>query len=127
MRITLASMIFLAGLSPAAQADDIFAGGPIPGSPTATCLFYNAGNTAVTIRNPRIVNLIGTPQTLSSNGCAATETLAPRQGCGIEDDSTDGVGLYVCRAVISPSAAKVRGFFITRAENGDFIASVELR
>ncbi len=127
MRITLASVIFLAGLSPAAHADDLLAGGFVFGTPEVGCTFYNAGNTAVTIRGAKIVNLFGQQQTLSQNTCNDQPSLAPGQGCLLADNSTDATGLYACRAFFAPSKANVRGSIFILNASGVTVAILELR
>ena len=90
-------------------------------------MFYNAGNTAVTIKAPRIVNRSGQNQTLTFNTCNDAPSLVAGRGCFIADYSTDGTVAYACRAVVAPSAANVRGSIFTHNAAAEPVSILELR
>jgi hypothetical protein len=125
MRSTILSAVILAGASSAAQADQVIAGGFIHGAEAtlAICSFYNAGNTAVTLRGAKIVNLSGQRQQLEEDLCE--NTLAAGTGCAI----LAGVGgqLFACKALIGPNAQNVRGAFWVQDTAGEILSIVELR
>jgi hypothetical protein len=125
MRCTILSAVIIAGVSSAAQADQVIAGGFIHGQQAnlAICSFYNAGSSAVTLRGAKIVNLSGQRQQLTEDLCETT--LAAGTGCAI----VAGVGgqLFACKALVGPNAQNVRGAFWVQDNAGEILSIVELR
>ncbi|HEX9904439.1 MAG TPA: hypothetical protein VGA77_05690 [Propylenella sp.] len=128
MRVTIASMLFLAGLSQFAQADDILAAGLLYGGPdqaAAACAFYNAGTTAVTVKKSKIVDQTGAKPS-QNNSCNDDPPLAAGRGCTITAQIGTGSG-YSCRAVVSPNKKNARGVLTIFNGSTDPLVSMELR
>ena len=86
---------------PAAPIDGGFA------QRTAVCYFFNAGTTAVTLANPRILNLNGSAVSLTVNECGSG-TLGVFKSCGIAATVSNST-IYSCKVTVTPSKQNVRG------------------
>src|SRR3954447_15978205 len=88
---TFTAAFTLLGIGTAAHADEILAAGSLFGGLSQTravCVFYNAGNTDLTLRGFQITDQFGTPQTLIINQCGVPpSTLSSRDTCGIAADA----------------------------------------
>src|SRR5262249_11865098 len=96
-----------------AHAGQIFAGGPIYGSPdqeTGVCYIFNAGETAIVITSIAIYDEVANDYPVVSNNCGAS--LAKHRSCRTVS-RIFGDSAYSCRAVVG-SATNLRGSFELR-------------
>jgi hypothetical protein len=126
MRLGIWPLVLLSGLGTAQAAT--LSGGPIEGGVgqrTAVCYFFNAGNSSVTLGNPRITNVNGTAITLTINQCTSG-SLAPLRTCGIAAPVSNST-IYDCTVSVTPSKKDVRGVLEMRDGNGVTLQNVQLR
>ena len=126
----LATISAIVGPGTIAHADDILAAGSLFGSTAqsrAVCVFYNAGNTNVTLRGFQITDPSGTSQTLIINQCGTSPAaLGPRTACGIAAAASNNTS-YSCRVRIVPDKTNVRGVLDMRDTDQNVLATVDLR
>ena len=126
MRLELVAAAIWLGIGSAHAAE--LAGGPIDGGfnqRTAVCYFFNAGTAAVTLANPRILNLNGSAVSLTVNECAGG-TLGVFKSCGIAATVSNST-IYSCKVTVTPSKQNVRGILDTRTSSQVTLQNIELR
>jgi hypothetical protein len=104
-RLALTTLTALIGLGGAAQAQHVYAGGPVYGGPTTvgkmiSCQVFNFGTSTVVISSraiyaasPSAAPIAVTPLTLNSSNCT---TLAPLQTCAYTAVMMTGDLTYSC-------------------------------
>jgi hypothetical protein len=119
MRRVVAMTVLILGMGVTAHAG-ILAAGALYGSPNQTvaaCYLYNAGTGPVTITTKQIFqDGRGTPAislVSSSDNCPVQ--LAANASCGIGANIVSIYDAHLCKFVVSPSTADVRGGFEIRA------------
>lgn len=124
MRRVFAMTLLMLGFGVAAHAD-ILVAGPMFGGSTQTdavCYLYNAGTGAVTVTSNQLIREPNINLTLNFDTCG---TLSSGRVCAIATNITNNAA-HVCRFVISPSWADVRGTLEIRA-GGTVLQNSELR
>ena len=116
LRTKLAAVIGAGLMSSAGVAQaDLLSSDPLYGGPTQTaghCYLYNNGAAAVTISSAQIVGSSGGAVETVLTTCSGR--LAPSAFCEIKANLVTQT-VYVCRAVVTPDAAFVRGALDIRA------------
>lgn len=96
------------------------------GGPTqsyAVCYLYNAGTGPVNLTTKAIYSEGGSALTINNSSCGAT--LAAGSSCGFS--ALVMPGATACHAVVSPSAADVRGEMQIRNSSNGVLVSGDLR
>jgi hypothetical protein len=120
----LAITVLLLGLGVTAHAD-ILAAGPLFGGSTQTvaaCYLFNAGTGKVTVTSNQIIRESATNLALATDNC---NVLAAGTSCRIATNIINNAA-HVCKFVLSPSAADVRGTMEIRS-GGTVLQISELR
>ena len=130
MRAPMTSLAALLVVSTAANAQEMLAGGAVPGQ-HFYCSFFNAGSGPVTLTNVHLRKLDGSRIDSESasqgfeNTCDDSPSLAQRRSCYV-GAHFDPPSLFVsCRAVVTPNKINVRGVLVGFA--GSIAFSTDLR
>lgn len=131
MRVYMALLAATLSLSAApANADDILAGGAVPGN-RFICTIYNSQNPAVTLSNLQIRDEKGDPILFDdeSTTCKESRKLAAGKSCAIVATALEESPLASCRVTVSPSKKNVRGalFGASSMTSPPIIVSTDLR
>ena len=133
IRVIVATLATLVGLSGTAQAE-IFGAGPVYGGPGSVggrinCRLFNYGVFSVTITSAQIFTNTNVLVTPISNTCTTSSTnpaLAPGRYCAVTAQIAGNLA-YSCRIVASGTETKLSGVAEVQAPNFSVLNALPLQ